>query len=52
MMLPSQRHGFRGYSRAYLERLMWYYFAEHLLGDYRTNVNFDIPEEELESFAN
>lgn len=45
MMLPSQRHGFRGSSRAYFERMMWYYFAEHLLGDYRTNVNFDIPED-------
>ncbi|MCR9131665.1 MAG: DPP IV N-terminal domain-containing protein [bacterium] len=45
MMLPSQRHGFRGASRAYFERMMWYYFAEHLLGDRRTNVNFNIPEE-------
>lgn len=45
MMLPSQRHGFRGASRAYFERMMWYYFAEHLLGDYRSNVNFNIPED-------
>lgn len=45
MMLPSQRHGFRGESRAYFERMMWYYFAEHLLGDRRTNIDFNIPEE-------
>lgn len=43
MMLPGQRHGFGEYS-PYFERMMWYYFAEHLLGDYRTNVDFNIPE--------
>jgi dipeptidyl aminopeptidase/acylaminoacyl peptidase len=37
MMLPGQRHGFAN-ETAYFDRLMWYYFAEHLLGDYRTNV--------------
>ncbi len=37
MMLPGQRHAF-GNSTAYFDRMMWYYFAEHLLGDYRTNV--------------
>jgi dipeptidyl aminopeptidase/acylaminoacyl peptidase len=37
MMLPGQRHGY-GTSTAYFDRIMWYYFAEHLLGDYRTNV--------------
>jgi acetyl/propionyl-CoA carboxylase alpha subunit len=37
MMLPGQRHGF-GNATAYFDRMMWYYFAEHLLGDYRTNV--------------
>ncbi len=37
MMLPGQRHGF-GNATAYFDRIMWYYFAEHLLGDYRTNV--------------
>jgi dipeptidyl aminopeptidase/acylaminoacyl peptidase len=37
MMLPGQRHGF-GNSTAYFDRMMWYYFAEHLLGDYRTNT--------------
>jgi dipeptidyl-peptidase 4 len=38
MMLPGQRHGF-GDDTAYFDRMMWYYFAEHLLGDYRTNVD-------------
>jgi dipeptidyl-peptidase-4 len=37
MMLPGQRHPF-GSATAYFDRMMWYYFAEHLLGDYRTNV--------------
>ena len=37
MMLPGQRHGF-GNATAYFDRMMWYYFAEHLLDDYRTNV--------------
>jgi dipeptidyl aminopeptidase/acylaminoacyl peptidase len=38
MMLPGQRHGY-GNDVPYFDRLMWYYFAEHLLGDYRTNVD-------------
>jgi dipeptidyl aminopeptidase/acylaminoacyl peptidase len=38
MMLPGQRHGF-GTDVPYFDRLMWYYFAEHLLGDYRTNID-------------
>lgn len=37
MILPGQRHAF-GNATAYFDRLMWYYFAEHLLGDYRTNI--------------
>jgi dipeptidyl-peptidase-4 len=37
MMLPGQRHGY-GTEVPYFDRMMWYYFAEHLLGDYRTNV--------------
>lgn len=45
MMLPGQRHGFGEYT-PYFERMMWYYFAEHLLGDYRDNVNFNIPDYE------
>ncbi len=38
MMLPGQRHAY-GSDVPYFDRLMWYYFAEHLLGDYRTNVD-------------
>ncbi len=45
MMLPGRRHGF-GPSMPYFERMMWYYFAEHLLDDYRTNIDFNIPEDE------
>lgn len=37
MIMPGQRHGFGRYT-PYFETMMWYYFAEHLLGDYRTNV--------------
>ncbi len=36
-IMPGQRHGYGEYS-AYFERMMWYYFAEHLLGDYRDNA--------------
>ena len=38
MMLPGQRHAY-GNDVPYFDRLMWYYFAEHLLGDYRNNVD-------------
>lgn len=38
MLLPGQRHGYGPY-QPYFTRMMWNYFAEHLLGDYRTNVN-------------
>jgi len=29
-----------------LFKVIRYYFAEHLLGDYRTNVDFNLPEDE------
>tara|TARA_R110002096_G_scaffold324349_1_gene518362 strand:+ start:7438 stop:9795 length:2358 start_codon:yes stop_codon:yes gene_type:complete len=45
MMLPGRRHGF-GASQAYFDRMTWYYFAEHLLGDYRTNSDFDLPKDD------
>jgi dipeptidyl-peptidase-4 len=38
MILPGQKHAY-GNDTPYFDRLMWYYFAEHLLGDYRTNVD-------------
>lgn len=45
MMLPGQRHGF-GDMTPYFERMMWHYFAEHLLGDYRPDAPFVLPDEE------
>jgi dipeptidyl aminopeptidase/acylaminoacyl peptidase len=44
MILPGRRHGFGPYN-PYFQRMMWYYFSEHLLGDYRTNVDFNLPED-------
>ena len=38
MIVPGQGHTY-GEDTPYLDRMMWYYFAEHLLGDYRTNVD-------------
>jgi dipeptidyl aminopeptidase/acylaminoacyl peptidase len=38
IIVPGQRHTY-GSATDYLDRIMWYYFAEHLLGDYRTNVD-------------
>lgn len=43
MLLPGIRHPFRKYNR-YFTRLRWDYFVEHLLYDYRINV--DIFEDE------
>ena len=45
MLMPGQKHGFGDYT-PYFERMMWYYFAEHLLGDYRTDVDYNIPVKE------
>ena len=38
MMLPGERHSY-GNDTPYFDRIMWYYFAEHLIDDYRTNVD-------------
>lgn len=44
MVLPGQRHGF-GPAQPYFDRMTWYYFAQHLLGDYRPDVvDFNLPE--------
>jgi dipeptidyl-peptidase 4 len=40
LMIPGAAHGF-GSATGYFQRMMWYYFAEHLLGDYRNNVDMD-----------
>jgi dipeptidyl-peptidase-4 len=37
MLFPGKRHGYGDFNK-YVERMRWYYFAEHLLGDYRNNV--------------
>ena len=43
MIFPGKRHGY-GSFRSYYEKMMWYYFAEHLLGDYRDNVDISLPD--------
>ena len=44
MMLPGQSHGFGEYSN-YFERMLWRYFAEHLLGDYNPDsIDYNIPD--------
>lgn len=42
MIFPEARHGFGRYND-YFERMLWDYFAEHLLGFYPTDVNYNIP---------
>ncbi|TAJ11117.1 S9 family peptidase [Marinilabiliaceae bacterium JC017] len=42
MIIPNVRHGFSQYS-PYFERMLWYHFAEHLIGDYRNNVDMNQP---------
>lgn len=43
MIFPESRHGFGSYS-SYFERMLWDYFAEHLL-DYRIDgVDYHIPD--------
>ncbi|MEX0660744.1 MAG: DPP IV N-terminal domain-containing protein [Balneolaceae bacterium] len=43
MIFPEARHGFGRYT-AYFERMLWDYFAEHLLDYRRTDINYDIPD--------
>jgi len=43
MPIPGSRHGY-GSKRDYYEQMMWYFFAEHLLGDYRSNVEINLPD--------
>ena len=38
MLFPGKSHDYDEYT-SYIERMMWHYFAEHLLGDYRTNID-------------
>ena len=45
MPIPGSRHGYRNKQRAYYEKMMWYFFAEHLMGDYRSNVDINLPDQ-------
>lgn len=38
MIFPGKKHAF-GETTRYIERMMWYFFAEHLMGDVRTNTD-------------
>ncbi len=42
MIFPEARHGFGRYT-SYFERMLWDYFAEHLLDYRRTDVDYNIP---------
>jgi len=44
MVFPAARHGFGRYT-AYFERMLWDYFAEHLLDYYRTDIDYNLPED-------
>ena len=43
MIFPEARHGFGRYSD-YFERMLWDYFAEHLLGYYPKDVEYNLPD--------
>lgn len=43
MIFPGSAHGFTGHYGAYFENMMFDYFAEHLLGDYRPNIEYKMP---------
>jgi dipeptidyl-peptidase 4 len=44
MVFPEARHGFGRYT-AYFERMLWDYFSEHLLDYYRTDIDYNLPED-------
>ena len=43
MIFPGARHGFGRYGD-YFERMLWNYFAEHLLGYETESVDYNIPD--------
>jgi len=43
MIFPEMRHGFGRYND-YFERMLWDYFAEHLMGYYPTNIDYNLPD--------
>ncbi len=44
MTFTGQRHGYGPYND-YFEKAKWYYFAQYLLGDFRTNVEINYPSD-------
>jgi len=44
MIMPGQRHGYGPYND-YFEKAKWYYFAQHFLGDVRSNIEINYPSE-------
>ncbi len=38
MIFPGKRHAYDEYT-PYIERMMWFYFSEHLMGDRRENID-------------
>ncbi|MFO7848165.1 MAG: DPP IV N-terminal domain-containing protein [Balneolaceae bacterium] len=43
MIFPEARHGFGRYSD-YFQRMLWDYFAEHLLGHHPEDIDLNLPE--------
>lgn len=43
MIFPEARHGFGRYSD-YFQRMMWDYFAEHLMGYYPEEIDYNLPD--------
>jgi dipeptidyl aminopeptidase/acylaminoacyl peptidase len=43
MIFPEARHGFGRYT-SYFERMLWDYFAEHLMGYYPENIDYNLPD--------
>lgn len=43
MIFPEARHGFGRYSD-YFQRMMWDYFAEHLMGYYPQEIDYNLPD--------
>lgn len=39
MIFPGKRHAYGDETTRYIERMMWYYFAEYLLGDYQSHID-------------
>lgn len=42
VVLPGQRHGFRGIQQDFYQRKMWFHFAKYLLGDSSADTYYQI----------